>query len=302
MFDSTVAPSATVAAPSSSSSSTIAADASKSLGSRKFSLFEFSTYVAAEARVEMLPRFSLPKISLVSGSVGPFTTNYPIVVPLWLALYFRQTETCTLRPPAFLAKEYLEQLLQRECETESIFELLHFHFFEVAKLFFEHAQEDIPDCSHVMRLVPEIQARRREKMLRSISAFQDTTQSLHVPAMKVSNLVSTELHFLRSSFCRVLDAVSDLEIRGSVDFGPAVAMGGGMTSNVTPHRPSEGAATTIAGTEASSAARSEIASTVAGGDAGGGDDGGAMEGGVPTPDEQAAVMPQLKKRRTLRQR
>jgi GINS complex subunit 2 len=299
MFDSTVAPSATVAAPSSSSSSAVAADASKSLGSRKFSLFEFSTYVAAEARVEMLPRFSLPRISLISGSVGPFTTNYPIVVPLWLALYFRQTETCTLRPPAFLAKDYLEQLLQRECETETTFELLHFHFFEVAKLFFEYAQEDISDCSHVMRLVPEIQARRREKILRSISVFQDTTQSLHVPALKVSNLVSTELHFLRSSFCLVLNVVSDLEVRGAVDFGSAAPLGGGGTAQITPHRPSEGATTTIAATEASSAARSDIASTAGGAGGGAPSDDGAY-GGVPTPEQ--AVMPQLKKRRTLRQR
>lgn len=301
MFDSTVAPSATVAAPSSSTSSTVATDASKSLGSKKFSLFEFSTYVAAEARVEMLPRFSLPKISLVSGSVGPFTTNYPIVVPLWLALYFRQTETCTLRPPAFLTKDYLEQLLQRECETETTFELLHFHFFEVAKLFFEHAQEDIPECTHVMRLVPEVQARRREKILRSISVFQDTTQSLHVPALKVSNLVSTELHFLRQSFCLVLNAVSEMETRGSVDFGPAVA----NAAHITPHRASEGAATTatIVGTEASSAARSDVASTVAVGDAGGGGgiDDAIDDGGLATP-EAAAVMPQQKKRRTLRQR
>lgn len=230
----------------------------------------------------------------MSGPVGPFTPNYPLVVPLWLALYFRQMEACTLRPPAFLACDYLQGLLERERQSDATFELLHFHFFEVAKLFCQHAQGDLPDASDVMRLVPEIQARRREKILKSIAVFQDPVQSLHVPALKVSNLVSTELHFLRTSFCHVLNIVSDLERRGNVVIGgggaTAAATGsGGANAFVTPQRPSEGT-TTVAVTEATSARSDAVSSEV----------GGAQDD-VATPLEPAAA-PMLKKRRTLRQR
>lgn len=302
-----VAPSATVAGTSSTGTDNVNGNLHSRPSGHKFSLHEFSTYVASEARIVMLPRFSLPAITLMGGIVGPFAPNYPVTVPLWLALYFRQTGTCKLRPPAFLSKEFLETTLQQERSNDATFEALHFHFFEVAKLFFEHAQEDLgSDCNDIMRLVPEILARRREKMSASIAGFSNPVQTLHVPALKVTNLVSIELHALRTSFCNVLDLVAELDRRGAANIGAAAELGGGDVSagraseNITPHRSTVGS-TTIAATEASSAVRSEGgASSVHGGDITERSIDGEVDGQTQASDGPA--LPVLKKRRTLRQR
>lgn len=258
----------------------------------------------------------MPAVECMSGTFGPFSPNYPVIVPLWLALYFRQTGTCSITPPAFLSKAYLEALLDRECKTDVTFEMMPFHFFEIAKLFFQHAPEDIADMDEVMRLVPEIQARRKEKILQYVTVFTQPEQSLNIPALRVASLVSMELHFLRASFSRVLNIAADMNRRGNVTIGPAIApvaastssaAGSGVpTGGATPvnSRPSD--ATSIAMTVASSAAgRSSDRGSVYGGA------GGAEEPPMLSPGEMMPAVvvdtvmqgaPQQKKRRTLRQR
>jgi len=142
-MSSLIVPSATSAQPPSSGSSLSwsGGDTQRSVSragasSMKFSPLMFSTYVAQDARAEITPRFSMPAVECMSGTFGPFSPNYPVIVPLWLAVYFRQTGTCTITPPVFLSKAYLEALLDRECKTDVTFEMMPFHFFEIAKLFF----------------------------------------------------------------------------------------------------------------------------------------------------------------------
>lgn len=276
---------------------------------RPFSNQDLSSFVAQEARVEIVPRFTLPVVHGVGGVYGPFDPHSPTEVPLWLALYFRQTDTCRISVPSFLSKTYLEHLLQQEREQQTSFEPLHFHFYEISKLLLSSCKDEIRDYAEVMRLLPEVEARRKEKILNSLKTFEDTTAtSLLIPAMRLTNLVSMEIHFLRAAFSRVLDRARDLDRLATplVPIGAALssttAARGSSTATTTPYRPSD--VLTVADTTfsdvASSVGRPSTVVTTTTTTTDGVD---PLLGLVPDPSEApSAGAPATKKRRTLRQK
>ena len=266
----------------------------------KFSEHHFATFIAQEAIIEIRPRFSMASAPCIAGSFGPFSPGFDVDVPLWLALYLRQTDMCTITCPHFLKIDYLRDILEKESNPdERSFQPLHFHFFEIASLLVANASNDIMDCVEVIRLLPQIEASRRKKIDRSIAMFETEGVSMQMPGMRLSNLVSTELRYLRSSLCKILDLAAELERRGQpMMAAPVLAHGGPQfTAGTTPGRPSD--ASTVASSEGRSAA-SRLAQPT--------DDPGVADTVVPSTQDTSAVAestttaPPPKKRRTLRQR
>lgn len=111
-----------------------------------FSPYHFLTFVALETPITIIPRFSMNAVPTLSRSAkrryfGPFSALYPVEVPLYLALYFRLTGTCTITLPSYLRRRFLRTVLQQEQQDQRNFQPLPFYFFEVAKKLLDVADQ-----------------------------------------------------------------------------------------------------------------------------------------------------------------
>ncbi|KAG5464270.1 hypothetical protein LSCM1_00451 [Leishmania martiniquensis] len=195
---------------------------------RAFSNYHMSSFMAMEVSTTIVPRFTMDRVDCLSGSYGPFAPNYPIDVPLWLALYFRQTDTCAIQPPDYLRVEYLRDVIERERTNDQGFESLPFYFYEIAKKLTERgggrgtggggnnggASDDgdtLPHVVEVIRLVNEIHAMRQQKLKNLMTVFEAEGSPMFIPGVLLTNIVCHELHFLRSSFGLVLQQAASME-------------------------------------------------------------------------------------------
>ena len=147
----------------------------------------------SESEVEILPSFSSPPLRFLQHTLGPFRPNYPITVPLWLALSLRQSQRCSIVPPAWLTPDFLLLHCEREAGDMSVFfPQLPFHYIEIAYLLCHQARDDIPMVERVEELLRDVQELRRQKIdsgLLGWSSAQPTTVRLNgVAAMEVESI------------------------------------------------------------------------------------------------------------------
>jgi GINS complex subunit 2 len=189
-------------------------------------------FLAQETPVEILPRFELGRIAFLSGQVGPFTPNYPVAVPLWLALFLRETNTCTIRPPEDVSVERLSRVLEYEAAEETSFHALPLHFFSVVRQILRYAASDVPDAAVVHRLVDELEQRRISKITKNLNVLQSV--GLRPSAFSLQ-LTTGEWLFVRATLQRVMNDAVELEARGEQrlhrgDTASAAAAAGGAGS------------------------------------------------------------------------
>lgn len=248
------------------------AQSTQRLNALLFNDFHFSGFVAMETPITIVPRFTLQRVDCLGGAYGPFEPNYPVDVPLWLAMHLRQTDTCTVDPPSYLTVPFLRGVLEREEASDDGFEALPFYFFEVAKQLCEspgadgskgsssgggaaravtgggggggHAAGDILNVAEVARLVQELRSVRQRKLRQSMGVFEPEGSAMAIPGIRLTHIICSELHFLRSSFAVVLGQAAAMEGRRARPMdGLALASGGGF-----------GVATSSAGTSTTTGA------------------------------------------------
>lgn len=188
-----------------------------------FNNYHVSSFMAMEVPATIVPRFVMDRVDCLGGSYGPFAPNYPIDVPLWLALYLRQTNTCAIQPPDYLRVEYLRDIIERERTNDQGFESLPFYFYEIAKKLTERCGgssgggggsddgDTIPHVVEVIRLVNEIHAMRQQKLKNLMAVFEAEGSPMFIPGVLLTNIVCHELHFLRASFGIVLQQAASME-------------------------------------------------------------------------------------------
>ncbi|GET93514.1 hypothetical protein, conserved [Leishmania tarentolae] len=190
-----------------------------------FNNYHVSSFMAMEVPAIIVPRFVMERVDCLGGSYGPFAPNYPISVPLWLALYLRQTNTCSIQPPDYLRVEYLRDIIERERTNDQGFESLPFYFYEIAKKLTERGSgnsgggggggsddgDTIPHVVEVIRLVNEIHAMRQQKLKNLMTVFEAEGSPMFIPGVLLTNIVCHELHFLRNSFGIVLQQAASME-------------------------------------------------------------------------------------------
>ena len=91
-------------------------------------------YFAEDEIIEILPKIKMEEINLIQGSFGPFESNVPVKVPLWMACILRKKGTCKIIQPKWLTVEYLKQILEEEKEEkrQQDFSILPFYFLEIS--------------------------------------------------------------------------------------------------------------------------------------------------------------------------
>uniref|UniRef100_A0A3Q4MH73 GINS complex subunit 2 n=1 Tax=Neolamprologus brichardi TaxID=32507 RepID=A0A3Q4MH73_NEOBR len=71
-------------------------------------------FLAEKEMVKIIPNFSLDKVFLIGGDLGPFNPGLPIDVPVWLALNLKQRQKCRIIPPEWMDVEKLEEMRDLE--------------------------------------------------------------------------------------------------------------------------------------------------------------------------------------------
>lgn len=233
-----------------------------------------------QVTVTMVPQFYLPALNFMSGRVGPFIINYPVTVPLWLALYFRSSNMCTIIPPPALAVPELQRMLEVE-KTQDHFTEVPYHFFTFARLLLAHAAADIPHAEEVHRLVNAWRMCRDVKLNKQVASGLEA--HLLMPMMQIANLTAIEVETVRAALAPALNDGAYL-VQASREAHPRRAFA--APAPTAPLR-----STTVASSQTPSAALASPARP---------SDGDTYIGTTGPAEESAA--PAIKRRRTLRQR
>mmetsp|Transcript_31425 Transcript_31425/g.43604 ORF Transcript_31425/g.43604 Transcript_31425/m.43604 type:complete len:211 (+) Transcript_31425:307-939(+) len=158
--------------------------------------------------VEIVPNFSSPIMNLIEGSFGPFRPSIQKTVPLWLAVFLKRRQRCTVVVPEWMVKEKLEEVLEREREDEQGFQPLPYHYFEMSELLFKEAKDDVVDLHLVREKLKDISSVRRNKLqvgLRKITASDP---------VEIANLCSVEIEFIRGFMRSALERFRRHDVAG----------------------------------------------------------------------------------------
>ncbi|UYV66726.1 GINS2 [Cordylochernes scorpioides] len=159
---------------------------------------------AEEEMVTIIPNFSLSKLYLISGEIGPFVPSLPTTVPLWVALTLRQTQKCTIVAPDWLNLEVLAAKKQEECSTSEFTKMPHQNYCELTQLL--TSAQQLPAADEVKTLVKDIWDNRMAKLRSSAVGFVNGAWT----SAKVNELTLMEANTIQPLLCATLDDVQKL--------------------------------------------------------------------------------------------
>ncbi|KAL4685833.1 hypothetical protein H8959_001430 [Pygathrix nigripes] len=147
-------------------------------------------FLAEKELVTIIPNFSLDKIYLIGGDLGPFNPGLPVEVPLWLAINLKQRQKCRLLPPEWMDVEKLEKMRDHERKEETFTPMPSPYYMELTKLLLNHASDNIPKADEIRTLVKDMWDTRIAKLRVSADSFV-RQQEAHA---KLDNLTLMEIN------------------------------------------------------------------------------------------------------------
>ncbi|XP_075996370.1 DNA replication complex GINS protein PSF2 [Genypterus blacodes] len=163
-------------------------------------------FLSEKQTVTIIPNFSLDRIFLICGDLGPFNPGLPVDVPVWLALNLKQRQKCRIVPPDWMDVEKLEELREQERKEEAFTRVPSLHYMELTKLLLNHASDDFPKADQIRTLVKDIWDTRIAKLRLSADSFI-AQQEAHA---KLDNLTLMEINTIRSFLLDSLNAMFKL--------------------------------------------------------------------------------------------
>ncbi|KAL1789373.1 DNA replication complex GINS protein PSF2 [Sigmodon hispidus] len=106
-------------------------------------------FLSKKKLMTIIPNFSLDKIYLIRGDLGPLNPSLTMEVPLWLAVNLKQRQKCRLLPPEWMDVEKLEQMRDQERKEETFTPVPSPHYMEITKLLLNHASNNIPKADNI---------------------------------------------------------------------------------------------------------------------------------------------------------
>ncbi|KAG5839284.1 hypothetical protein ANANG_G00203410 [Anguilla anguilla] len=150
-------------------------------------------FLSEKETVTIIPNFSLDKIYLIGGDLGPFNPGLPVDVPVWLALNLKQRQKCRIVPPDWMDVVKLEQIRDQERKEETFAPIPSPYYMELTKLLLNHASDNIPKADEIRTLVKDIWDTRVAKLRLSADSFI----SLQEAHAKLDNLTLMEINTTR---------------------------------------------------------------------------------------------------------
>ncbi|XP_042336665.1 DNA replication complex GINS protein PSF2 isoform X2 [Sceloporus undulatus] len=128
-------------------------------------------FLAEQEMVTIIPNFSLDRIYLIGGDLGPFNPGLPVQVPLWLAINLKQRQKCRLIPPEWMDVEKLEQIREQERNEDTFTPMPSPYYMELTKLLLNYAADNIPKADEIRTLVKDTWDTRLAKLRLSADSF-----------------------------------------------------------------------------------------------------------------------------------
>ncbi|XP_014846947.1 PREDICTED: DNA replication complex GINS protein PSF2 [Poecilia mexicana] len=150
-------------------------------------------FLAEKEFVKIIPNFSLDKIYLIGGDLGPFNPGLSADVPVWLALNLKQRQKCRILPPEWMDVEKLEEMRELERKEDAFTPAPSPYYMELTKLLLNHASDNIPKADEIRTLVKDIWDTRVAKLRLSADSFI-RQQEAHA---QLDNLTLMEINTIR---------------------------------------------------------------------------------------------------------
>ncbi|XP_053556959.1 DNA replication complex GINS protein PSF2 [Bombina bombina] len=158
-------------------------------------------FLAEKELVTVIPNFSLDKVYLIKGDLGPFNPGLPVEVPLWLAINLKQRQKCRIIPPEWMDVEKLEAIRDQERREETFTPMPSPYYMELTKLLLNHASDNIPKADEIRTLVKDTWDTRIAKLRLSADSFV-REQEAHA---KLDNLTLMEINTIGTFFTESLN-------------------------------------------------------------------------------------------------
>ncbi|KAG2470156.1 DNA replication complex GINS protein PSF2 [Erpetoichthys calabaricus] len=153
-------------------------------------------FLAEKEMVTIIPNFSLDKVYLIGGELGPFNPGLPVDVPLWLAINLKQRQKCRIVPPEWMDVEKLEVIREQERKEDTFTPIPSPYYMELTKLLLNHASDNIPKADEIRTLVKDTWDTRIAKLRLSADSFV-SQQEVHA---KLDNLTLMEINTIGTFF------------------------------------------------------------------------------------------------------
>uniref|UniRef100_A0A6J0UTW1 GINS complex subunit 2 n=1 Tax=Pogona vitticeps TaxID=103695 RepID=A0A6J0UTW1_9SAUR len=158
-------------------------------------------FLAEQELVTIIPNFSLDRIYLIGGDLGPFNPGLPVEVPLWLAISLKQRQKCRLMPPEWMDIEKLEQIREQERKEDTFTPMPSPYYMELTKLLLNYAADNIPKADEIRTLVKDTWDTRIAKLRLSADSFV-RQQEAHA---RLDNLTLMEINTAGAFLIQALD-------------------------------------------------------------------------------------------------
>ncbi|XP_054026033.1 DNA replication complex GINS protein PSF2 isoform X2 [Dryobates pubescens] len=158
-------------------------------------------FLAEKEMVTIVPNFSLDRIHLIGGDLGPFNPGLPVEVPVWLAISLKQRQKCRLIPPEWMDVEKLEEIRDQERKENTFTPMPSPYYMELTKLLLNYASDNIPKADEIRTLVKETWDTRIAKLRLSADSFV-RQQEAHA---KLDNLTLMEINTTGTFLTQALD-------------------------------------------------------------------------------------------------
>ncbi|CAH1270361.1 DNA replication complex GINS protein PSF2-like [Branchiostoma lanceolatum] len=158
-------------------------------------------FLAEKEMVHIVPNFSMDRMYLIGGDIGPFNPGLPVQIPLWMAINLKQRQKCRIQPPDWMDVEKLQEKKEEEEGSQFFKPMLNKHYMEVAQLLLTHATDDIPRADEVRTLIKDIWDIRTAKLRTSVDKFVSEQES-HA---QLDDLSLMEINTMRQFLTQALD-------------------------------------------------------------------------------------------------
>ncbi|MEQ2265366.1 DNA replication complex GINS protein PSF2 [Xenotaenia resolanae] len=152
-------------------------------------------FLAEKEFVKIIPNFSLDKIYLIGGDLGPFNPGLPVDVPVWLALNLKQRQKCRILPLEWMDVEKLEEIRELERKEDAFTPAPSSYYMELTKLLLNHASDNIPKADEIRTLVKDIWDTRIAKLRLSADSFI-RQQEAHAQVTQIMGINHKAVRFI----------------------------------------------------------------------------------------------------------
>uniref|UniRef100_A0A914Z1Z1 DNA replication complex GINS protein PSF2 n=1 Tax=Panagrolaimus superbus TaxID=310955 RepID=A0A914Z1Z1_9BILA len=145
---------------------------------------EQCNFLAEDLLIKIMPRIHLD-VEKIDGLYLNFEPRVPTEVPVWVAMFLKKKQICTVIPPTWLTVEDLNTISQAEADSPSFTEIPE-RFFELSHILITQCQDDLENLEQLRTLVKDIWDKRSSKLRTSTMEFLETSEGGHVNMNKIT--------------------------------------------------------------------------------------------------------------------